>query len=702
MYRAKTNIWNMDYTDNFEKVCSYLDKTGKKLLKIVKNYNEVKEVLKKYIEITNIYSTQVTSLALKLFPNSDSVEGKLIQVIQSILLFSTEALDNLVKQTQEIIKNFKANKESNSSGLDDLSKIYQTNFSNVVRLYCTYISENELYEKYLIHKELDILNNKNKIEKNDNKNIIENKTENKKEITSENKSEKESFNYVVIETEQTEKGINKEKIIDKNKEIKLNKKINFNNKEGKESDTLQEENRKQKEKINKKQTIKENKEKAGENDKDKIKENNKEQSNTILYDNHENIIKCEKEYKDFVKKVNIFIKKLVEFGLNEERIINNDFYNNCKKFIDKLLECVDIQNKKYLDQLNLIKDLNEKINSEKVENFYLETRQYSLHSLSIYMNKKSNKKAPELSQKGEFDNELYKQLEIENIGNIINTMQKNGINIKKEDLENYEAEKNISFIENNIKLIFSNDSDISEEGKNKIIEFFKKDKEYILFFLQKMNNDRAKGGKILNIKTYHCIGELFKFVNNVILDKNDFDCFKYISILSMTYYRMDGRNKIYIYEYIKDHPYFQKIDFWIKYLETLVEFDVNNNLYKNNQDTEENKKDEKEEQFKVNFAAFSNVLTVINNMTDFGLNIEFIENFVSLIKNKYTFRPDQIEQFTYLLTIYKEKNKTQQTPIENNMQDKKEEINENINKNLDVNEDKIIEQINQNNEIKND
>ena len=702
MYRAKTNIWDMDYTDNFEKVCSYLDKTRKKLLKIVKNYNEVKEVLKKYIEITNIYSTQVTSLALKLFPNSDSVEGKLIQVIQSILLFSTEALDNLVKQTQEIIKNFKANKESNSSGLDDLSKIYQTNFSNVVRLYCTYISENELYEKYLIHKELDILNNKNKIEKNDNKNIIENKTENKKEITSENKSEKESFNYVVIEAEQTEKGINKEKIIDKNKEIKLNKKINFNNKEGKESDTLQEENRKQKEKINKKQTIKENKEKAGENDKDKIKENNKEQNNTILYDNHENIIKCEKEYKDFVKKVNIFIKKLVEFGLNEERIINNDFYNNCKKFIDKLLECVDIQNKKYLDQLNLIKDLNEKINSEKVENFYLETRQYSLHSLSIYMNKKSNKKAPELSQKGEFDNELYKQLEIENIGNIINTMQKNGINIKKEDLENYEAEKNISFIENNIKLIFSNDSDISEEGKNKIIEFFKKDKEYILFFLQKMNNDRAKGGKILNIKTYHCIGELFKFVNNVILDKNDFDCFKYISILSMTYYRMDGRNKIYIYEYIKDHPYFQKIDFWIKYLETLVEFDVNNNLYKNNQDTEENKKDEKEEQFKVNFAAFSNVLTVINNMTDFGLNIEFIENFVSLIKNKYTFRPDQIEQFTYLLTIYKEKNKTQQTPIENNMQDKKEEINENINKNLDVNEDKIIEQINQNNEIKND
>ena len=129
MYKAKTNVWDMNYTDNFEKVCSYLEKTGDKLMKIKRSYNKVKEVIKKYIEITNTYSEEVTALALKLLPSSNSVEGKLIQNIQSILLFSTEAIDNFVNQVQLILKNFKASKESNSSGLDDLSKIYQINFS---------------------------------------------------------------------------------------------------------------------------------------------------------------------------------------------------------------------------------------------------------------------------------------------------------------------------------------------------------------------------------------------------------------------------------------------------------------------------------------------------------------------------------------------------------------------------------------------
>ena len=34
----------------------------------------------------------------------------------------------------------------------------------------------------------------------------------------------------------------------------------------------------------------------------------------------------------------------------------------------------------------------------------------------------------------------------------------------------------------------------------------------------------------------------------------------------MTYYKIEGEKKIYIYEHIKDHPYFQKLEFWEKYL----------------------------------------------------------------------------------------------------------------------------------------
>ena len=694
MYKAKTNVWGMNYTDNFEKVCSYLEKTGGKLMKIKRSYNEVKEVIKKYIEITNTYSAEVTALALKLFPSSNSVEGKLIQSIQSILLFSTEAIDNFVRQVQIILKNFKASKESNSSGLDDLSKIYQINFSTVVRLYCTYITESELYEKYLIHKELGILDEKNKInekidnnDKNEKKqekvenndNNIEKNIDKNQDNTPGNKQENESFNFVILDTENIQKELYNNKIKDKNQEIKSKK--NPTIKDGKESGRIKEENKKTKEIINKKETNKEEKDRKGsENgsgqEKKQEDRNRQETSNESLYDNHDNIIKCEKEYINFVKEANIFIKKLVEFGFNEEKILKSDFYNNCNKFVEKLLECVEMQMKKYQDQSNLIKDLNEQIKSEKIENFFLESQKYSLHSLSIYMNKKTLKKNDELRQKGEFDNELYKQLEIENIGNIIDTMQKNGITVKQEDLDNYEREKNIAFIENNIQLIFSNDSNMSEEGKNKIMEFFKKDKEYILFFLQKMNNDRSRGGKIVNLQTYHCIGELFRFINNITLDKNDFDCFKYIAILSMTYYRMEGEKKLYIYEYIKDHPSFQNLDFWTSYLETLINYDINNHLYKNKKAIAENGIDEKEEQFKLKFASFSNVLTVMNNMTDFGLKKGLIENFINIVNNKYSFNDEEKKQFTDLLDIYEEKNSNENTPTSQNIEDKIKEKEE--------------------------
>ena len=663
MYKAKTSIWDMEYTDNYEKVCSYIDKTKSKITKIKKCYNEVKDVLKKFIEISHNYSVQMSSIALKLFPNSDSVEGKLIQAIQGILLFNSEAIDNLVKEVQEILNNFKASRESNSSGLDDLSKIYQTNYSDVLKLYCNFVSENELYEKYLIHKELGISLNKNQFENKINKNKIGNNTDDKFE----NKNQKKEYSSEPLNKDKGDS--EKEKIKEKIKSNDLNKKKRVKEEKikSKEKPKLSRKDiiRLEEKEIKRYQEIKE-KEKEREKEKDTIKEVKEE----ILTDNHEKIKISQKEYIDTVKRTNIFIKKLVEFGWNEERLLKSDFYNNCHNFVIRLLNCVDVQKKKYENQSKLIRELSEIIKSEKIENFYLESQQYTLHSLSIYMNKKSKKNSYELKQKGEFDNELYKNLEINNIGNIINEMQKNGLTVKKEDLDNYEKEKNISVIEKNIKFISESSTDLSEEEKNKIIEFFKNDKEYILYFLQRLNNDRAKGGKILNVKTYHRIGELFKFINDIILEKNDYECFKYISILSMTYYKMEGNNKIYIYEYIKEHPYFKKCEFWQEYLEALIDFDVRNAIYKKRKNTDENKTEKKkEEESKKNFAAFSNVLTVANNMTDFGLEKPFVEKFLNKVKNRYTFNSEQIEQIDFLLTIYEEKNKEEKktnSPKSNN------------------------------------
>ena len=167
MYKAKTNVWGRDYTDNLQKITNYIENKRDKMSKIRNCYNQTKEVMKKFVDITKDYSNNIVSIAMTLLPNSETVEGKLIQSIQSILLFNSENLIKLINDISNIYKAFKAGSESN--GLNDFSIIYQTSFSNVVKLYSEYIDESEMYEKYLIHKELGILDKEYKNEENKDK-----------------------------------------------------------------------------------------------------------------------------------------------------------------------------------------------------------------------------------------------------------------------------------------------------------------------------------------------------------------------------------------------------------------------------------------------------------------------------------------------------------------------------------------------------
>ncbi len=184
MYQAKANVWEIEFTDNYEKICDYLRKQEKKIENIKFSYNEIKQVFKNFIKATKNYSDELAIIVKDLKPNNKTVEGELIREIEITLLFNIEELNNLIEKIQEIVKNFKASQESNSSALLEFSKLYQTNYSNATQLYCDYICNNELYEKYLIDKELGILNKNNEEMKkkevdfvNIKENIIKNKNE---------------------------------------------------------------------------------------------------------------------------------------------------------------------------------------------------------------------------------------------------------------------------------------------------------------------------------------------------------------------------------------------------------------------------------------------------------------------------------------------------------------------------------------------
>ena len=166
-----------------------------------------------------------------------------------------------------------------------------------------------------------------------------------------------------------------------------------------------------------------------------------------LTNNLETVLSFRKKYLDKVGPMNALVHKLVEFGIKEEKLLNEEFLNISKIFVGKLNECLEGQKKKYEDQNSVLLELYNKIKSEKFDNINSGIQEYSLHSLSIYINAKNldrnkikNGKQYALNQKGE-EFEIYKNITLKNVENIMKEIKRNGLEIKEKDLEDFEIEK---------------------------------------------------------------------------------------------------------------------------------------------------------------------------------------------------------------------------------------------------------------------
>ena len=371
--------------------------------------------------------------------------------------------------------------------------------------------------------------------------------------------------------------------------------------------------------------------------------------------NINNVLKKRKDYINKIEPVNDIINKIVEYSIKEEKILNEEYYDISKMFINELNQCLENQKNKYKDQMNILEELCNKLKEEKYENLNLGKQIYSLHCLNIYINSKKllrekNKEENNLSNSISKEFELYKNITIENVENIIKEMKRNGLEIKEEDLEDFELEKIKDYIENKIKYIYDKkDENFNEEDKNKIIKYFEDNEEFILFFLQILNNDRAKGGKIYNINIFNYLGEIFKKINDKILSKNDYKCFKYITIISMTYYILEENTnkKKYLYNFIKDNNKLKEINFWQNYIKEIVDLDKKKDL-----GNEEEYIIDENIQKKINFIAFSNVLSITNNMVNFGFDKNFINNFINFTEINYSLTKEQIQQLNDMIIIW--------------------------------------------------
>ena len=636
------NISSIPKKRTIDLIKEYLNSQPDQIEKLQTISKSIYEVMSQFIQITKNYSSQLENLAMQIIPNY-TTEGQLAQAVQGILLFYSENLNILINELSK--KNEKTEENENIMiKFNEYKKSYFMKIKNVIFCHEKYKKEIELYQEFLVNEEF-----KEHMNKGDLRNMDD-------EIPNININIKES--HIKDEKEERKESSDDNSNCDKKDENNFLK--GFNPFDG-------------------------------------------------IYDkdNQKDVIESNKTYLSNLNESNDIYNNIKDFLSKEKTNLRKNIFNVCVCLIDGLLKCVKNQKENYDIQKEVIKNLTNTIKFEETDKNKIRPNPHKLKYLEIYENyilekndltpKKQNLTTDDLNKnknnsfnsdkknlnagiiKLDTDNPIKNTVSYNNKENKLNIPQKSekfkymvkklnrveildifekikntNILISEHDSKIIEEEKNYKQIKDILVLIFNDTEKYTENDKNILINFFMKDKKYTFYFIKVLNDHRTKGNFLLSEKTFKYLGELFKYINDLILSINDMDLFKYIFILSMTYYHVSKSEdlKIYLFSYIKDHPDYQKEKFWQDYLNELIEHDLkganNQDIDLSNSDISKLNRDQKE---KLNNCYFSNFLTAVKAMADFRMDKKFVRDFVEKNKDKYILTQDQIENVCMIYDI---------------------------------------------------
>ena len=235
---------------------------------------------------------------------------------------------------------------------------------------------------------------------------------------------------------------------------------------------------------------------------------------------------------------------------------------------------------------------------------------------------------------------------------------------------------------------------------------------FIILSILRTNSRFEKEKSLIDL-----LGKGFNILVEHAAKNNLYDNIRNCIILSQTYYYNDeNKNKIYIFEYIKNNRWMKNAYFWRSFIEDVIknEFIRFEKVFPDaNFSVEKNINVSKKIKEKLNEVVFSQLLTYVNNMKDFCLDKrviikiadEFIakynflsKNNISTIYDLITEGKEDIEQLKkeYSPDLEKELNN------ENNIEEKeKPKENENENNEINENKDKENKEDSEKNEMNN-
>ena len=377
--------------------------------------------------------------------------------------------------------------------------------------------------------------------------------------------------------------------------------------------------------------------------------------------------KIENKYKEQINEGNNQEKKFLEnskFHSENIKKFTNELMEKIKKFVLNFLVALknifklpEIEINNYLPKL--IK-LNENIKldeiiqkhfiKQNIENHSFNPEIYQMKIFQKSQNKKENKEIID-----EIENKIL-ELEdgLETTYLIVDeislfTIQKMKkfelINIKDLNLEK-EREK-LKMNQLTIKLLSNIKKEPNEVDENQLnitqqdldlIELLLNNHHNRIIFMQKLSKFRVLGYYYISKTIYSILSKYFLQIINTLKEDQDMFTAKNIIVLSQTYFIKEKDKKIYLQEAIKSHEIFKKKEFW----ENLFNFFMNKEILKFRKSIDLNEIIE-EGKNNYNKLAFGQIMTICNNMIEFGINKDIIYQIIEPKIKYYNLDENSIE-----------------------------------------------------------
>ena len=337
-----------------------------------------------------------------------------------------------------------------------------------------------------------------------------------------------------------------------------------------------------------------------------------------------NILASQKSYLDINKKLKSELKHIFEMINLKRKFLLKSINGNFQKFLtniynigEKINKKIDEEKKKLTDlqKETYLKQIEEKINKIFNDDIY-DFKFLSLFNIFIEDSDGLKDKINE--------NNLLKELNQDNIENIVEKIKKYEISYTKGNNQKLELIKNYKIIKSIIILILETPDKFISKKKENLLSLLTSSTQNQYLFLQFLNNYRANHNLNLKEQTINIFCEIFLYILNMGYENKNFKTIQLCIILSQTYYHDNNdksdekdEDKQYLINYMKEDKIFKEKKFWNNYLEGLIDEELN----------KINKSMKKEITGKqLSTAVYSSIFTLIKNMVDFSLDMDFISS----------------------------------------------------------------------------